>query len=247
MTDEMTFLSALGAPNLLAPNDFQTDPIPNLFVDHAALEGLLDHATFQADQIQRDPAPVEADSRSEDDSDSSSRSSSRSPSPKRHGHPHASKDLQRVAAYFGRTDNPQRPQCGKSIVAVKSTNWQAKHAEFAAKQAAKQPKPAIRSLDPPKAKASKRKSKAKPKAKPKDKADKPKRTVDGSRKGETYFPWGMCPKCHDEGFILLQQCEDCLYKQGCALAYDDKCRLQTVAVSFWRYLDGTDKLSCNRF
>jgi hypothetical protein len=64
--------------------------------------------------------------------------------------------------------------------------------------------------------------------------------------GQTYFKWGLCTECHAEGNLLLKRCEACLYRQGCALAYDDKCREQTVAVSFWRYLDGTSKIACNR-
>jgi hypothetical protein len=66
--------------------------------------------------------------------------------------------------------------------------------------------------------------------------------------GQTYFKWGLCTECHAEGNLnlVLTRCEDCLYKQGCALAYDDKCREQTVAVSFWRHYDGTSKIACNR-
>jgi hypothetical protein len=66
--------------------------------------------------------------------------------------------------------------------------------------------------------------------------------------GQTYFKWGLCTECHAEGNLnlVLTRCEACLYRQGCALGYDDKCREQTVAVSFWRYLDGTSKIACNR-
>ena len=64
--------------------------------------------------------------------------------------------------------------------------------------------------------------------------------------GQTYFKRGLCTECHAEGNLLLTRCEACLYRQGCALGYDDKCREQTVAVSFWRHYDGTSEIACNR-
>jgi hypothetical protein len=66
-------------------------------------------------------------------------------------------------------------------------------------------------------------------------------------RGKTCFQRGVCTECRNESYILLNRCEHCLHKQGCALAYDDACRQQTAPVSVWRLLDGTGKIACNRF
>ena len=57
---------------------------------------------------------------------------------------------------------------------------------------------------------------------------------------------GVCTECRNEDDLQLRRCQSCLLRQGCALAYDDKCRQQTAAVTCWRHLDGTSQIVCNR-